>query len=290
MIKDKTNEIAKKVHREPLTSDIIFKAVFGRENTESKNALIQLLNVVLDRKNDPIVDLEYKNPFSIADVENEKYIVMDILVTTSKNERIDIEMQVGHLAYFQNRTIFYVCDMITKGLEKGDNYDKMSKGIVISFIEGILFPDESQFHSVYAICNKETGKVLSDLLEIHYIELSKIRWENKSVEELTPLEQVGVYMMLTSNENHTDLLETLVKQGEGVISMTDGVLKKVSEEERLQMLRRARELWIRDEATARAAALMDVKLEIARNLKNDGIPIAVIAKNTGLTEEEIKQL
>ena len=32
------------------------------------------------------------------------------------------------------------------------------------------------------------------------------------------------------------------------------------------------------------------KLAISRNLKNDGIPIEVIARNTGLTEEEIAEL
>ena len=37
-------------------------------------------------------------------------------------------------------------------------------------------------------------------------------------------------------------------------------------------------------------ALDDQKKEIAKNFKNDGIPIEVIAKNTGLTIEEIEEL
>ena len=32
------------------------------------------------------------------------------------------------------------------------------------------------------------------------------------------------------------------------------------------------------------------KVEIARNLKNDGIPLDVIARNTGLSIEEIEKL
>ena len=55
-----------KVHREPLTSDIIFKAVYGSDTPESKAALIKLLNLVLKRHDDPIVNVTYKNPFSIA--------------------------------------------------------------------------------------------------------------------------------------------------------------------------------------------------------------------------------
>ena len=45
------------IHREPMTSDVIFKAVFGSDKDESKKALISLLNCVLDRKEDPIIDL-----------------------------------------------------------------------------------------------------------------------------------------------------------------------------------------------------------------------------------------
>ena len=51
------------IHREPLTSDIIFKAVFGRDTPGSKRALIALLNRILERTEDPIVALDYQNPF-----------------------------------------------------------------------------------------------------------------------------------------------------------------------------------------------------------------------------------
>ena len=113
MTKNEVREQKKHVHREPLTSDIIFKAVFGQDNSESKELLIQVLNIILDRQVDPIVDLEYKNPFSITDVENEKYIVMDIRAKTSWDENIAIEMQVGNLSFFDNRTIYYACDLIS---------------------------------------------------------------------------------------------------------------------------------------------------------------------------------
>ena len=37
-------------------------------------------------------------------------------------------------------------------------------------------------------------------------------------------------------------------------------------------------------------ALEDQRKEIAKGLKSDGIPVEVIAKNTGLTVEEIEEL
>ena len=99
----------KHVHREPLTSDVIFKAVFGRDTPESKAALIEVLNLVLDRKEDPIVDLTYLNPFSIAEAMNDKKIIMDVQVETTKKELIDVEMQIGQLNINVNRSIFYGC-------------------------------------------------------------------------------------------------------------------------------------------------------------------------------------
>ena len=80
--------------------------------------------------------------------------------------------------------------------------------------------------------------------------------------------------------------------------MTDKVLKTISEEERLRELRLAREkmeLRIamekrtkyeqgREEGMAQGIA------QTAANFKSAGIPIDVIAANTGLTEEEIAKL
>lgn len=97
-------------------------------------------------------------------------------------------------------------------------------------------------------------------------------------------------------------MEELIKTGDEVIEMTDTVLKKVSEEDKLKELRIAREkweMWVAMEKTAgyengKAAGLEEGiakrNREIAANFKNAGIDIDIIAANTGLTEDEIRQL
>lgn len=302
----KEKAVRARVHREPLTSDVIFKAVFGQETQESKSALIELLNLVLELEDDPITDITYKNPFSVAEAETQKYIIMDILVETGNGEKIDIEMQVGNLNGFRNRSLYYICDLVTKSLDKGKDYGKMKKSIMISFIKGSLFPDEENFHSTYELRNRETGALLTDRVELHYIELEKIPWDKKLVDDLTPLEQMGAYMMLTGEDEHVDFLETLVKKGKGVISMTDKVLKKVSEEERIQALRFSREMWELQEAMGRVEAHEEGRiegktegliegdrkrqLESARIMKADNMPTDLIKKYTGLSENEIEKL
>lgn len=288
----------KHVHREPLTSDIIFKAVFGQDTPESKAVLIEMLNLILDRKEDPIIDVTYLNPFSIAEDQNEKTIVMDINVETSKGELIDIEMQIGKLDTYINRTIFYGCKQLTKGLERGDDYGKMKKSIVISFITTTLFPPNVPMHSIFTLRESIIGKELSNILELHYIELGKIDFRNKDFADMDPLEQFGAYLKCSGNSKEIDFVEALVRKGEKVISMADTVLRKISEEERLQALRESREkaeLAILMEKTfSREQGCQEGKkiatLEIARNLKKDGIPVDIISRNTGLSEDEINNL
>lgn len=53
---------------------------------------------------------------------------------------------------------------------------------------------------------------------------------------------------------------------------------------------RAREAYADGEKAGLARGAAQEKREIAKNLKNSGIPIDVIAKNTGLTQEEIAAL
>ena len=145
------------IHREPLTSDIIFKAVFGRDTPGSKRALIALLNRILERTEDPIVALDYQNPFSIGELEEEKEIIMDILVETSRGEQIDIEMQISTTKELMNRFLYYLSKLVVRGLEKGENYDKLKKSIVIVILKDSCLPEREPAHSCFVLKNQRTG-------------------------------------------------------------------------------------------------------------------------------------
>ena len=76
-----------------LTNDQVFYWVYGMDTEESKRALIALLNVVLDRKDDPIVEVRLLNPVQKGFVIGDKLTVMDVKCETSSGELIDVEMQ-----------------------------------------------------------------------------------------------------------------------------------------------------------------------------------------------------
>lgn len=81
----------------------VFRTVLGRDTPECKKALAAVLNLILNRKEDPITDLEYKNPFHLNRYIVGKQTVMDIKVSTSHGEIIDVEMQVGKTKDYASR-------------------------------------------------------------------------------------------------------------------------------------------------------------------------------------------
>ena len=62
-------DLFKNTHRSemPLTSDYLFRTAFGRDRDDSRAALMEILNIILDRKDDPIQSIEIKNPIDTAE-------------------------------------------------------------------------------------------------------------------------------------------------------------------------------------------------------------------------------
>ena len=58
-------------------------------------------------------------------------------------------MQSNDFQYYVDRGLFYGGRLVYSGLEKGDNYDKLKKSIVISFLNGTLFPETDKIHTVF---------------------------------------------------------------------------------------------------------------------------------------------
>lgn len=85
---EKRKDLFKNTYRSSmaLTIDYVFHAVFGRDTDESKAALMEILNIILERKDDPIMSIVLKNPINTAAREDEKETIMDIRAETSSGE------------------------------------------------------------------------------------------------------------------------------------------------------------------------------------------------------------
>ena len=135
----------------PLTDDYVFHAVFGRDTKESRAALIEILNIILERKQDPIRAIVIKNPIETPEREMEKGTVMDIKAETDSGELLTIEMQVSHLTDYRCRILFYGGRLVNSSLKSGEPYGNMKKSIVVSIIESKLFPKAIGCHSIFSV-------------------------------------------------------------------------------------------------------------------------------------------
>ena len=113
----------------PQTSDYVFRMIYGQDTEESHQALIALLNIVLDRKADPIRKITVKNPVSPGNTKSGKEIVLDIRAETDAGELLDIEMQSGHLIHYPERTLYYSGKMTASALQSGEDYGKLKKAL-----------------------------------------------------------------------------------------------------------------------------------------------------------------
>ena len=245
--------------RLPMTSDLVFRTVLGRDTPECKQALIAMLNLILDRKEDPIVDLEYKNPFHLNEYMIGKQTVMDIKVFASSGEIINVEMQVENLMFYANRSVLYTGQLSAEGLESGEDYDKIKRVIHVSIVSGEMKTGSDKYHGIYRYMEVDDKTELSDLVELHYLKLNRL--PKKPVEEMTALEQFGYYIACAGEEKQQEEIETLVKAGEEAIVLADTILRKASQEEILREKERARKMWEMDQRVYQRLAKKEAEEE-----------------------------
>ena len=291
------------------TDDYVFKAVFGQDNDRSKQALILLLNTILDRKDDPITRVRILNPIIIGQSDVSKEGIMDIMAETQNGLILDIEAQSGNFKEYSNRALRYANALLEKSLKRGDPYDTMEKSIVVTIADGKPYKAAGKLHCVFDIREREAGVPMTDRLEFHCVQLGFVD-ETKPVSELTPLELVAAYLKYAADEDKAGYTSELLEYGEGVIDMAENIFRDVTLDERAWVEKRSRELaehtraseiyQAREEgieqgrtegiAEGEASGRAAEKIEMARIMKDKDYSIAEISELTGLSVEEIEKL
>ena len=194
----------------------------------SRPRSIEILNIILDRRDDPIRSIIIKNPIDTAEKSGGKQTVMDIRAETGSGDLLDIEMQAGLLIVYPNRIVLYGGRLVNSSLQRGADYDKMKKSIVVSIINGTLFPAIPSCHSVFQVREKETGLLLSDRLEFHFLELGKVH-ADKSVSEMTRIEKLAVYFKYASDENKKDYVQEILAEED--LAMSENAYRTLTQDE-----------------------------------------------------------
>ena len=156
-------------------NDFIFKKVFGEKGNE--DILISFINAVLKRTNkEPIVEIEIiDNKQLTKEVINDKTGIIDVRARTAKGENVDIEVQLTDQGNMDKRTLFYWGKMYLENIKQGEDYTSLEKVITINILDFDYLKTESYQSSFYLCEDIEKDYMLTDMVEIHFLELPKFR-------------------------------------------------------------------------------------------------------------------
>lgn len=164
-----------RVRHPGILNDILFKIVFGTQAGEP--ILRALVNALLDLEGEhKIVALTLLNPISEKEFIDDKGPILDLKARDQMGRQYNVEVQLSPgLGDYIPRSLYYVSKFFSDQIQRGDSYHQLLKTVSISLLDFDLLPDPERVHSRFLLREKEDGSVLTELLELHYIELRKFR-------------------------------------------------------------------------------------------------------------------
>ena len=279
--------------RLPLTSDYVFKRIFGQE--DSKSALKDFLESILDVK---IKDIEINNPEIPKNYYDSKFALLDLRVTLNTEVVVDVEMQMQNQHNMQQRSPFYMANNYANSIKEGEPYINCKKSIGINILNFNYYKRNS-YHSiarmkfeepkpdeVVDMGYKEQDEYATKYLEMHIIELPKFKKKNPEMH--TKIAQ-WLWLFVGSEdqvEKAGKLNKEIRKINKKLASMS------LSDEERNNYEFRLKA--IRDEADAIEYAtrqgIEQEKKEIVKRMLRKNVKVEDIVEFTGLTKEEIEKI
>ena len=297
-----------------LKNDYLFKLLLGSE--ENKACLQDFLECVLDMPAGMITDLELLDKELSKDEITDKTGILDVKLRLKDGTTIDIEIQNGWSAEFIPRTLFYWAKMYIEGFKEGEPYTSLTRCIAINLIsQG--FKLNSEVHSAYRILEQQTYQQLTDLLEIHFLNLAAVKG-TKIRQAITTKKQEKLL-------NWLRFIETDDKEERAMLATTSPILQMLNEkidvlslnpeerklyESRMKLksdiatisevqfkagaewgLAEGKTLGLAEgEARGRSEGSRQAKLETARILKQLGDSVQKIAQATGLSQAEVEAI
>jgi len=272
---------------------------------------MSLLNALLPLEPDgQITTVEYWPTEMVPENPGKKDSVVDVRCTDQKGRQFIVEMQLYWNQYFKNRVLLNASKAVVKQLKEGEGYNLIQPVYCLNLINDIGFDSEpGEFYHDYAIVNVAHSDRIIEGLRFVFVELPKFRPENiaqkrmavlwlRFLTEINKKTQEAPAELLENEKTRKalSLVERAAMSDEQLdaydkfwMSVTDqeGFLearynKGKAEGEAIGLAK--------GEAIGIAKGEANERMRNARSLKENGIPIDVIAKSLALTDAELQQL
>ena len=264
------------VEKFTLKADDAFKELFACEIVRK-----QFLSDVLGIPIEDIRSVRMAAPNLRKIFRRQKQGILDVLLVLNDDVKIGIEMQVRTQKYWNRRNLYYLGRMYTDDLMIGERYRKLRRCISISLVDFELFSDTVEYHSVYRLRN-EAGNELTDLWEVHIIELGKTL-QGSVVDDwirlLNATSQEEVEMIAVKNEGMREAVEVVRQMG-----LIRTLRWMYDDYWRARRDRWDEDEYVRDEGRAEGKA--ESIIHLLQNI-NDALSQELIQKIRGQKDEEI---
>jgi predicted transposase/invertase (TIGR01784 family) len=288
-------------------NDRLFKYIFASE--QHKENLIRFLNDVLNDPDRIVVDIEYIEREIDPPLLQGKLVRFDVRAKTADGRIFHVEVQVREEEDFFARCLFYTCTNYTSQLTVGEPYGKLGEVVFIAVLNFNAFPDKPDtFHSVQKILDVENHKCYCDGIEMHFLEIPKLRKQEKgkAPDKLTGLERMLTYMGTVGETNTLSQIAKHDTDIQRILYLEDLFLRNPSTWVSYLMKEREETDWenyVNSRVTkataeavaeakikARAEAIAEARAETAAKLLDMGMDKKMISEVTGLSLEEIQKL
>lgn len=272
------------------TVDFVFKQIFGSEENKDE-VLLNFLNEALrETEPKPFVSLTILNPQLDKNALTDKQAILDVRAQNEDGKQVNLEIQVTNKYDMPKRSLYYSAKMYEEQLTEGQFYKDLKKVISINILTFNQIAND-RFHNTYHLREDHTGELLLDDLEIHFMELPKLRLKPYHMENRL------VNWLMFINGAPKERWEELAMDTPGLKkAMT--TLEFLSQNKEARMLYEMRKKALLDEQSALdyAEARGEAKgkaardREIAISMLQKGLPLSLIAEITGLSESEVEAL
>lgn len=275
-----------------LRNDFVFKAFFTDER--NNGLLLQFLKAVLGNT---ITSVKLTDPTIEIAHAKDKLPVMDLRVITNDGEQINVEMQYqGHKA-FPERMLMYWAKMYGSQDKTGKSYRELKKAVQI-VIANFELLSKSHYHSMFQLMDPEDGTAFSSHLEMHVLELPKLR-----VESLTEANDLEKWLLFMKSDRKTkealamdsSTLREALSEIERLSQNPETVRMAISREIHLKdQLQREEDAEFRGIEKGIEKGIDEGKhlqsQEIILNMHAENVPAETIAKLTKIPIEKVRRI
>jgi predicted transposase/invertase (TIGR01784 family) len=290
----------------PLSDNLIFCDVMERNPDVCKELLEMLLNIEIDRIEKPSAEK------SIQTDPESKSVRMDVYVKDGTGRTFDVEMQTTHKTNLPKRARYYQSIMTVDSLQKGSDYNQLNDSFVIFLCLHDPFGLGLPLYSFKNVCAKKSDLELRDGTKIIFFNAEKsdtmpgekLRNFFKFLKSHTdPAEDSAFVQKLKGLVDESNEKEDVRKQkmtleyeiNEAAQERAEKIAVGIAEEMAVGMAQSMAvgmaENMAHDMAdTIVAERVEDVRLETARKMICDGIPLEAISRYAGLSPEQVERL